>query len=92
LRVKETDRIRALAQNLAAVGVACGELEDGLEIEGTDAPLEGEVDSFGDHRIAMVFGVLGAQKGNDIRVRGREAARVSYPTFWSQLEEMKDER
>jgi 3-phosphoshikimate 1-carboxyvinyltransferase len=92
LRVKETDRIRALVTNLKAVGVGCRELPDGLEIEGTDAPLTGEVESFDDHRIAMVFGVLGAQAGNDIRVRGRRAANVSYPGFWSQLEEMKDAR
>ncbi|MEJ2539569.1 MAG: 3-phosphoshikimate 1-carboxyvinyltransferase, partial [Gemmatimonadota bacterium] len=63
LRVKETDRIRALARNLQAVGVACRELSDGLEIEGTDGPLRGDVDAFNDHRIAMVFGVLAAQGG-----------------------------
>lgn len=92
LRVKETDRIKAMVLNLTRVGVTCRELPDGLEIEGTDAPLEGAVESFGDHRIAMVFGVLGAQSGNDIRVEGRESADVSYPGFWRQLEEMKDER
>lgn len=88
LRVKETDRIRAMVLNLTSVGVTCRELPDGLEIEGTDAPLEGAVESFGDHRIAMVFGVLGAQSGNDIRIEGRESAAVSYPGFWRQLDQM----
>jgi 3-phosphoshikimate 1-carboxyvinyltransferase len=92
LRVKETDRIRALAVNLRAVGVQVEELDDGLEVEGTDAPLRGEVDAFHDHRIAMVFGVLGAQRGNRIRVRGAEAVEVSYPGFWKVLETLREQR
>lgn len=89
LRVKETDRIRAMVDNLRAVGVTCTELEDGLEIRGTDVPLSGVVDSRDDHRIAMVFGILGAQPGNDIRVQGAEAVEVSYPGFWDQLEALQ---
>ena len=92
LRVKETDRIKAMVLNLTKVGVRCRELPDGLEIEGSDAPLAGTVDAFGDHRIAMVFGVLGAQRGNDIHIEGRETADVSYPGFWSRLEEMRHGR
>ena len=85
LRVKETDRIKALAQNLRAVGVAVEELVDGLEVEGSDRPLRGEVDSFDDHRIAMAFGVLGALPGNSIKVRGPECVTVSFPGFWELL-------
>ncbi|MSR36925.1 MAG: 3-phosphoshikimate 1-carboxyvinyltransferase [Gemmatimonadetes bacterium] len=85
LRVKETDRIKALVDNLRAVGARVEELADGLEVEGSDHPLEGEVDSFDDHRIAMAFGVLGALPGNRIRVRGRECVDVSFPGFWEQL-------
>jgi 3-phosphoshikimate 1-carboxyvinyltransferase len=88
LRVKETDRIKALVQNLRAVGVVAEELPDGLEVEGSDRPLRGEVDSFDDHRIAMAFGVLGALPGNEIRVRGRECVDVSFPGFWEQLERL----
>lgn len=88
LRVKETDRIRALVGNLQAVGVTCRELEDGLEVVGTEARLAGTVRSFHDHRIAMVFGVLGAQGGNAIRVEGAEAVEVSFPGFWAFLEEL----
>jgi 3-phosphoshikimate 1-carboxyvinyltransferase len=90
LRVKETDRIHALVQNLRVLGVRTEELEDGLVIHGTADPLEGEVQSFGDHRIAMAFGVLGALPGNRIRVRGEESVGVSFPTFWNRLEELRN--
>lgn len=89
LRVKETDRIAALVDNLRAVGVTARELPDGLEVEGTDAPLRGRVDPRHDHRIAMVFGVLGAQTGNRIRVDDREAVEVSFPGFWDFLERLQ---
>jgi 3-phosphoshikimate 1-carboxyvinyltransferase len=85
LRVKETDRIRAMVENLRALGVEAEELEDGMEIQGTDRPLRGRVRSFGDHRIAMAFGVLGALPGNDVEVEGHGAAAVSFPGFWELL-------
>ncbi len=85
LRVKETDRIRALVENLRSLGVGAEELEDGLEVEGTQRPLRGTVQSFGDHRVAMAFGVLGALPGNAIEVVGREAAAVSFPGFWDVI-------
>ena len=80
-----------LLDNLSAVGVTCAELDDGLEVEGTDRALSGVVDSRDDHRIAMVFGILGAQPGNEIRVRGAGAVEVSYPGFWSQLDALRGE-
>lgn len=85
LRVKETDRLKAMVENLRAVGVEAEELEDGMEIQGTDGPLEGAVKSYGDHRIAMAFGVLGALPGNRIRVEGRSVVGVSFPGFWELL-------
>ncbi len=89
LRVKETDRIRAVAVNLKALGVDVVETDDGLDVTGTDAPLQGRVDAFDDHRIAMVFGVLGAAPGNRIEVEGRESVEVSFPGFWSLLERLR---
>lgn len=91
LRVKETDRIRALVDNFRAVGVDCTELEDGLEIRGGSAVLAGTVHSRDDHRIAMVFGILGAQSGNRIEVEGADAVEVSYPGFWEQLDILRTE-
>jgi 3-phosphoshikimate 1-carboxyvinyltransferase len=86
LRVKETDRLSALARNLRSVGVVVEELPDGLEIEGTEAPPDGRVDSFDDHRIAMAFGVLGALPGASVEVTDPAVVDVSYPTFWDDLE------
>jgi len=86
LRHKETDRIRAMVDNLRAIGVVCDEYPDGLDVEGTDRPLKGTIDARDDHRIAMVFGVLAAEEGNDIRIRGRECVDVSFPEFWELLE------
>ncbi len=85
LRVKESDRLAALATNLRRIGVRAEELADGLEIEGTDAPLAGRVRSFDDHRIAMAFGVLGATPGCDIRIDDPATAGVSFPGFWDLL-------
>jgi len=89
LRVKETDRIRAVVENLRALGVEAEELEDGMEIQGSDRPLQGTVRSFGDHRIAMAFGVLGALPGNEIEVLGAEVVGVSFPGFWIFLAEAR---
>ena len=88
LRVKESDRIRVLVDNLRAVGVHAEELSDGLEIEGGDHPLTGRVSSHHDHRIAMAFGVLGALPGNRIEIDGADVADVSFPGFWGMLEDL----
>ena len=88
LRVKESDRIRVLVDNLRAVGVRAEELSDGLEIEGGDHPLTGRVSSHHDHRIAMAFGVLGALPGNRIEIDGADVADVSFPGFWGMLEDL----
>ncbi|HEV3049457.1 MAG TPA: 3-phosphoshikimate 1-carboxyvinyltransferase [Longimicrobium sp.] len=85
LRVKETDRIAAVAGNLRAIGVDAEELADGIVVRGTDAPLAGSVRAFHDHRIAMAFGVLGAQPGNAIEVDHPEVVDVSFPGFWELL-------
>ena len=88
LRLKESDRIRVLAENLRAVGVRAEEFSDGLEIEGGDHPLSGRVSSHHDHRIAMAFGVLGALPGNQIEIEGADVADVSFPGFWGMLEDL----
>lgn len=85
LRVKESDRLAALAVNLRRIGVQVEELRDGLEIEGTRRPLSGVVECFHDHRIAMAFGVLGATPGCDIEVDDPSVANVSFPGFWELL-------
>lgn len=87
LRVKETDRLRALVENLRALGVEAEELPDGLVVQGTDRPLTGRVRTYGDHRIAMAFGVLGALPGNEIEIDEPDVAGISFPGFWDSLRE-----
>jgi 3-phosphoshikimate 1-carboxyvinyltransferase len=85
LRVKESDRINAVVQNLRAVGAQAEELPDGLRVTGPKRDLSGTIDPRGDHRIAMAFGVLSAASGNRIAVGNPECVAVSYPGFWEDL-------
>jgi len=90
LRVKETDRIAAIAHNLRTMGVQVSELNDGLEIHGP-APLRGaRVPSFGDHRIAMAFAVAGLFADGETVVQDAECIRESYPGFEAVLEEFSN--
>ena len=87
LRVKETDRIAAIAHNLRAMGTKVAELNDGLEISGP-ASLHGtQVASFGDHRIAMAFAIAGLFTEGETVVQDTECIRESYPGFETMLEE-----
>src|SRR6058998_11411 len=87
LRVKETDRIAAIAHNLRIMGAQVIEMKDGLEIHGP-APLHGaRVASFGDHRIAMAFAVAGLFADGETIVQDAECIRESYPGFEAVLEE-----
>ena len=87
LRVKETDRIAAIAHNLRTMGAQVSELTDGLEIYGP-APLHGaRVASFGDHRIAMAFGIAGLFAEGETIVQDADCIRESYPRFETVLEE-----
>ena len=85
LRVKESDRLAALARNLGAIGIDARESADGLAITGTDAPLRGRVRTEGDHRIAMAFGMLAADPRNAIEIDDPACVAVSYPEFWETL-------
>ena len=85
LRVKESDRIAAVVANLKAIGATAEELPDGMRIVGSDRPLAGKVRTYGDHRLAMAFGVLGAASGNAIEIDDRDCVTVSYPGFWADL-------
>jgi len=87
LRVKESDRIAAIAHNLRAMGAQVSELSDGLEIHGP-APLNGaRLPSFGDHRIAMAFAVAGLFAEGETVIQDAECIRESYPGFEAVLEE-----
>ena len=85
LRVKESDRIAAVVENLRAVGADADELPDGMVVRGADRPLRGAIRTHGDHRIAMAFGVLGTREGNEVTVDDPACVDVSYPSFWRDL-------
>ncbi len=88
LRVKESDRIAAVARNLRAMGADVEEREDGLRVPGRQ-PLRGApVDSGGDHRIAMAFAIAALRAQGETLIRGADAAQVSYPEFFEVLEKM----
>ena len=82
LRIKETDRIKTVVYNLRKLGIEAEEREDGMRIVG-GKPKYGIVESYGDHRIAMAFSILGLVNG--IVIRGAECVRVSYPDFFEDL-------
>lgn len=85
LRVKESDRIAIMVENLRAVGAQVEELPDGMVVQGSHDALRGRVRAAHDHRIAMAFGVLAALPGNHIDIDDRNVAAVSFPDFWQQL-------
>jgi 3-phosphoshikimate 1-carboxyvinyltransferase len=85
LRVKESDRIAVVVQNLRAVGAKAEELPDGLRVHPSSRRLAGTVDPRGDHRIAMAFGILSVVTGGGITISNPECVRVSYPQFWNDL-------
>jgi 3-phosphoshikimate 1-carboxyvinyltransferase len=85
LRVKETDRLAAIAHHLQQMGVPVVERPDGIEITG-GGPLKGAtLDSLGDHRIAMAFAVAGLFAEGETRITGTECVNTSYPGFYETL-------
>lgn len=85
LRVKETDRIATVVDNLRRLGVTAEELPDGLVIPGRQKFRAAEFDSFGDHRIAMAFAVAALRADGESVIHNAGAASVSFPEFWSTL-------
>jgi 3-phosphoshikimate 1-carboxyvinyltransferase len=87
LRIKETDRIQTVVENLRRMGVAAEEMPDGLIVPGRQKFRAGTFDSFGDHRIAMAFAVGALRADGESIIEGAEAASVSFPEFWTKLSE-----
>ncbi|MFZ4858873.1 MAG: 3-phosphoshikimate 1-carboxyvinyltransferase [Desulfuromonadaceae bacterium] len=88
LRVKETDRITAMAVNLRLLGITVTETEDGMDISGSGRLLGGSVDSCGDHRIAMSMSVAALVAAGAITVSDIGCVATSFPTFFPLLEEV----
>ncbi len=88
LRVKESDRIAAVATNLRKMGAEVEEREDGLKIPGGQKLHGSELDSFGDHRIAMAFAVAALRAEGDTQINNADAAVISYPAFFETLDRL----
>ncbi len=88
LRHKESDRIRAMVDALSAMGADIDEHDDGLTIRGGN-PLKGcEVDSLGDHRVAMALAIAGLCAEGTTTIANAECAEISFPEFWNELEKV----
>jgi 3-phosphoshikimate 1-carboxyvinyltransferase len=86
LRVKESDRIALVVQNLRAMGAEVTEHEDGMDVPGNQQLHGATIDSGGDHRIAMAFSVAALRAHGETLIRGSEAANISFPEFFDLLD------
>lgn len=89
LRVKESDRIAALVQGLAAMGADVEEFADGFAVRATRRLTGGEVDAHHDHRLAMTFAIAGLGATGETAIRGAEIAAVSFPGFFETLDRLR---
>jgi len=87
LRLKESNRLAALASELGKTGIRAEELEDGLVITG-GAPRGAEIETYNDHRIAMSFAVLGLVAPG-MRIRNPGCVGKSFPGFWEELDRLQ---
>ncbi len=92
LRVKETDRITTVVNNLRAMGADVTEFEDGMEIEGGKPLHAATLDSHGDHRIAMAFAIAGLFAKGETVIQNTECVNTSYPGFSHHLRAVCQER
>jgi 3-phosphoshikimate 1-carboxyvinyltransferase len=86
LRVKETDRIATIAENFQRMGLTIRLHQDGFEVPGRQQFHAAEVDSFGDHRIAMAFSIAALAADGPCTILGADAASVSFPEFFATLQ------
>jgi 3-phosphoshikimate 1-carboxyvinyltransferase len=85
LRVKESDRIAAMAAGLRAMGARIEEYEDGFSVPGGQQLHGAEVQSFGDHRIAMALAVAALRASGETKICGAEASAVSFPGYFDAM-------
>jgi 3-phosphoshikimate 1-carboxyvinyltransferase len=89
LRVKESDRIAAMAEGLRRLGVAVEERADGMTVRGPATFSGGVVDSHGDHRVAMAFAIAALVARAPIEIRGAQSIAVSYPEFLATMDQVR---
>jgi 3-phosphoshikimate 1-carboxyvinyltransferase len=86
LRVKESDRIALVVQNLKAMGAQVTEYEDGMDVPGNQQLHGAQIDSGSDHRIAMAFSIAALRASGETEIHGSEAAAISFPEFFTYLD------
>ncbi len=91
LRVKESDRLAAIAENLRAMGAKVEEHPDGLTIPGQQQLHGADINSHGDHRIAMAFAVAALRAQGETRIHGASSARISFPEYFHLLQQLTSE-
>jgi 3-phosphoshikimate 1-carboxyvinyltransferase len=85
LRLKESDRLQATAQNLRAMGAEVREFDDGMVVSGPTELRSTTIDSYGDHRIAMAFSVAALIARGETEIKGSECVAISFPEFYELL-------
>ncbi len=88
LRVKESDRIRTIVENLRLMGVSVEEFEDGMLVPGRQSLRGARIHAYGDHRIAMAFAIAGLIAKGETLIEGSECAAVSFPDFFEVLDQV----
>lgn len=88
LRIKESDRLKAISETLNTLGGRVEVTEDGLIIDPVEKFHGGEVDSFGDHRIVMAAAIASVKSDGEIIIKGAEAVEKSYPDFFADYKKL----
>lgn len=88
LRIKESDRLKAISTELNKLGADVKELEDGLIINGKESLTGGIVDSWNDHRIAMALAIASIKCTSDVTITSSDAVKKSYPHFWEDFKSL----
>lgn len=88
LRIKESDRLKAVATELSKLGADVKELEDGLVINGREKLKGGTVDSWNDHRIAMALAIASIKCSEPVIIQNSDVVKKSYPTFWKDFKKL----
>jgi 3-phosphoshikimate 1-carboxyvinyltransferase len=92
LRVKESDRIAGVANMVRKFGGRVTELDDGLVISGGRRPSPAQVESFGDHRLAMAASILGMNVSGKTVIKGAECVDISFPGYFEMLDSLAADR
>jgi len=90
LRLKESDRLSAVTQNLRAMGAELEQTADGWRIPGNQRLHGAEIQSFGDHRVAMAFAIAALRAEGETVIDDSNCISISYPGFFEDLEKLAE--